>query len=278
MCQYRRRDLVPCAVRLRLTVHCGLINAVPRSGLSAAAVGCHHSLVIFGDWTPRAVVFDCDGLLVDTEPCWTVAETELFARRGLPFGPDEKKLLIGRSLPVAGEFLSGHFDEPGRGPQIADELESLVLDVLAAQAEAMPGARTVVELAAARVPVAVASNSSRRLLDLALHRTGLDRVFEVSLAADEVEQPKPAPEMYERACERLGVPAADALAFEDSLTGMRSAVAAGLRLICVPTFDQPDLPGDWRLPSLDHDGLLAWIRTWPDRTATGQAGVHPQWT
>jgi HAD superfamily hydrolase (TIGR01509 family) len=209
------------------------------------------------------VVFDCDGLLVDTEPCWTVAETELFARRGLPFGPDQKQLLIGRSLLAASEVLAAVFGEPGRARAIADELESLVLDVVAEQAEAMPGAHTVVALAAARVPVAVASNSSRRLLDIALRRAGLRDVLGVSVAADEVDRPKPAPDLYQHACGRLGVPTADSLAFEDSLTGMRSAIAAGMRLISVPTFDRPDLPGDWRLATLADDDLHAWIATWP---------------
>ena len=220
---------------------------------------------VFAGWTPLAVVFDCDGLLVDTEPCWTVAETELFARRGLPFGLEQKKLLIGRSLLAAGEALTAVFDEPGQAPRIADELEALVAEVVAAEAHAMPGAHAVVARAAARVPVAVASNSSRRLLDIALRRAGLAGVFGVSIAADEVEHPKPAPDMYQYACGQLGVPTADSLAFEDSLTGMRSAIAAGLRLISIPTVDQPDLPGDWLLSTLDHDELHAWIGTWPAR-------------
>lgn len=218
---------------------------------------------VFGEWTPRAVVFDCDGLLVDTEPCWTVAETELFARRGLPFGPEQKQLLIGRSLLAAGEVLTAAFDEPGQARALADELETLVLDVVAAQAEAMPGAHTVVALAAVRVPVAVASNSSRRLLDIALKRAGLADVLAVSVAADEVVHPKPAPDMYQHACERLGVATVDSLAFEDSLTGMRSAIAAGLRLISIPTVDLPGLPGDWRLARLDDGELHNWIGTWP---------------
>ena len=64
-------------------------------------------------WRPEAIVFDVDGLLVDTEPCWTVAETELFRRRGRPFGDEEKALLIGRSLAAAALTLADEFDEPG---------------------------------------------------------------------------------------------------------------------------------------------------------------------
>ena len=67
-------------------------------------------------WRPEAIVFDVDGLLVDTEPCWTVAETELFRRRGRPFGDEEKALLIGRSLAAAALTLADEFDEPILGP------------------------------------------------------------------------------------------------------------------------------------------------------------------
>ncbi|WP_433040300.1 HAD family hydrolase [Dactylosporangium sp. CS-033363] len=235
----------------------------PRPATARTAAG------VFGGWTPDGVVFDCDGLLVDTEPCWSVAEAELFARRGLPFGPDQKRLLIGKSLTAAGLVLETVFSEPGHGAAIGAELEALVGDVIAGQAEPMPGAHTVVALAAARVPVAVASNSSRRLLDLALHRGGFTGTFPVSLAAGDVEHPKPAPDIYLHACARLGIAPVRALAFEDSMTGMRAAVAAGLRLISVPTLAQPDLPGDWVLPSLERTDLVEWIAGWPtaDRPA-----------
>jgi HAD superfamily hydrolase (TIGR01509 family) len=209
------------------------------------------------------VVFDCDGLLVDTEPCWTVAETALFARRGLPFGEAEKRLLIGRSMVAAGVHLAAVFDEPGRGPEIAAELEALVLDVIATRAQARPGAHRVVELAAARVPVAVASNAPRHLLEVALRRGGFEGRFAVNVAGDEIDNPKPAPDMYRYAASRLGVEPAQCLAFEDSMTGVRSAVSAGLRLVCVPSMTMPDPDGAWTLSTLDDPALLAWIGTWP---------------
>jgi HAD superfamily hydrolase (TIGR01509 family) len=218
--------------------------------------------VSFGGWTPKGVVFDCDGLLVDTEPCWTVAETRLFARRGLPFGEAEKRLLIGRSMVAAGEHLAAVFGESGQGPRIAAELESLVVEVIATQAHAKPGAHRVVELAAARVPVAVASNSPRQLLEVALRRGGFEGRFAVSVAGDEVAQPKPAPDMYQYAASRLGVEPADCLAFEDSMTGVRSASAAGLRLVCVPSLSMPAPPGAWVVSTLDDPALHRWVTSW----------------
>lgn len=220
---------------------------------------------LFGGRNPRAVVFDCDGLLMDTEPCWSVAETELFARRGLPFGPDEKALVIGKSLPSAADAMAEAFGEPDAGAEIADELLRLVTEVVTAKAEAMPGARELVELTAAAVPVAVASNSPRALLEAALVRGGLSEMFPVKLAADEVAAPKPDPEMYLTACAQLGVEPADTLAFEDSMTGLRSARAAGVTVIGVPTLTQQDFPADIVIGSLRDEELLAWIRGWSRR-------------
>ncbi|MFE5563861.1 MULTISPECIES: HAD family hydrolase [Amycolatopsis] len=220
---------------------------------------------LFGGRNPRAVVFDCDGLLMDTEPCWSVAETELFARRGLPFGADEKALVIGKSLPAAADAMAEAFGEPDAGAEIADELLRLVTEVVTAKAEAMPGARELVELTAAAVPVAVASNSPRALLDAALVRGGLAAMFPVKLAADEVTAPKPDPEMYLTACALLNVEPADALAFEDSMTGLRSARAAGVPVIGVPTLKHQDFPADVVIGSLRDEELLSWVRGWPQR-------------
>ncbi len=125
-------------------------------------------------WTPTAVVFDCDGLLVDTEPCWTVAETELFGRRGFGFGPEEKALVIGKSLEGAAELLADYFNEPGTAAAIADELLLLVADVVGRTAQAMAGAAELIEATGRKVPIAIASNSPRNLLDAALRRAAVN--------------------------------------------------------------------------------------------------------
>ena len=213
-------------------------------------------------WRPAAVVFDCDGLLMDTEPCWTAGETELFARRGLPFGAEQKAFLIGKSLTAAAAGLADLLGEPGAGADIAAELLELVAAAVGASAAAMPGARAVVDAAAAAVPVAVASNSRRSLLDAALARGGFTGTFAVSIAADEVGRPKPAPDMYLRACELLGAAPADTLAFEDSMTGLWSARAAGLPVVGVPTLRDGEFPADLVVDSLQDAALLAWISGW----------------
>jgi HAD superfamily hydrolase (TIGR01509 family) len=213
-------------------------------------------------WTPVAVVFDCDGLLVDTEPCWTIAETAIFASRGLDFGPAQKELVIGKSLAAAAEVMAEVFHEPGAGPQIARELLRRVEEVVGAQALAMPGAAELVAVTARRVPVAVASNSPRGLLDASLRRADLSEAFKITIAADEVARAKPAPDTYLAACAALGVPPADCLAFEDSMTGLRSARAAGLRVAGIPTLAHADFPADIVFPSLLDERLLGWIGRW----------------
>ncbi|MGW4193863.1 HAD family hydrolase [Streptomyces sp. NPDC005004] len=198
--------------------------------------------------TPHAVVFDCDGLLVDTEVCWTRAETRIFAAHGHDFGPEQKALVIGRTLSGAGEAMADYFDRPGAGADLAAELLDLVRQELAGGADALPGAAELVKACARAVPVAVASNSPRELLDTALTSAGLAGLFPVSFAADEVAAAKPAPDLYLRACAALGADPAGSVAFEDSATGVAAARRAGLYVVAVPS-----LPGT----VLDHDRLAS---------------------
>lgn len=197
---------------------------------------------------PEAVVFDCDGLLVDTEVCWTRAETKIFAAHGHDFGPEQKALVIGRTLAGAGEAMAGYFGRPGAGAELAAELLDLVRQELANGADPLPGAAELVKACARAVPVAVASNSPRELLDTALASAGLADLFPVSFAADEVAHAKPAPDLYLKACDALGADPARSVAFEDSATGIAAARGAGLYVVVVPS-----LPGT----ALDHDHLAS---------------------
>lgn len=208
----------------------------------------------------KAVVFDCDGLLVDTEPCWTRAEAALFLAHGHAFGPEQKKLLIGRTAEGGGEVMAAYFGRPGEGQVLAADLLERVRVELEAGAAALPGALDLVSACAERVPVAVASNSVRALLDVALHGSGLAGLLPISFAADEVPAPKPEPCLYLAACAALGADPSESVAFEDSHTGVLAARAAGLRLVTVPSLPGQDLDHDWRLDSLTDPDLQAWAR------------------
>ena len=217
---------------------------------------------LLAGWRPDAVVFDCDGLLMDTESCWTIAERAMFARHGLPFGDAEKASLIGRSIPDAAEVLTHTFGRPGENAAIAQEMIDGATKTIAANAEPMPGAQALLARLRGRLPLAVASNATRALLDTALQRGGFGDEFSVSLSADDVRHPKPAPDMYLEACRRLGVPAERALAFEDSPTGLRSAQAAGLKVVGIPTLHNTEFPADLVFASLADPTLVAWVDGW----------------
>ncbi|MCR8575714.1 HAD family hydrolase [Streptomyces sp. Isolate_219] len=208
----------------------------------------------------EAVVFDCDGLLVDTEPCWTVAETALFAAHGHTFGPEQKALVIGRTVEAAAEAMADCFGRPGAGPELAAELLERVRKELAHGAAALPGAAELVRACRAAVPIAVASNSPRELLDTALESAGLAPYITHAFAADEVRSPKPAPDLYLTACEALGAAPKRSVAFEDSATGISAARAAGLHVAVVPSLPGTDLDHDWLGTSLGDPELLGWAR------------------
>ena len=205
-----------------------------------------------------AVVFDWDGLLVDTESRSTTAESSIFADHGFSFGPEQKAMLIGRTIEAAAENMAAYFDRPGESEVIAAELLERVHCEIEALVEPLPGAFDLVRACAARVPVAVASNSPRSLLDLALESSGLAELLPISVAADEVERPKPDPELYLSACRRLNVAPAFSVAFEDSAIGVASAREAGLYLITVPSMPGTELDHDWELTTLADPDLLAW--------------------
>jgi HAD superfamily hydrolase (TIGR01509 family) len=220
------------------------------------------------------VVFDCDGLLVDTEGCWTRAETALFQAHGHDFGQEQKALVIGKSLADVGGVMADYFGRPGEGAVLAAELLDGVRRELAAGAQALPGAVELVRACAARVPVAVASNSPRVLLDAALSSSGLAGLFGVSFAADEVAAAKPAPDLYLAACAALGAEPSACVAFEDSGTGIAAARAAGLHLVVVPSLPSQSLDHDWRADSLADPALQAWSLALTDTRAAARAAAR----
>jgi HAD superfamily hydrolase (TIGR01509 family) len=185
---------------------------------------------------PAAVVFDCDGLLLETESCWTRAEEELFDRYGRAFGDDEKRTLIGTSLLDGSYILERLLDQPGRAGELGRELLELVEPRLLAESAAFPGATELLRALQGRTPVAVASNTPERLARGALACAGVAELFEVVVTADQVAEPKPSPDVYLRACELLGAPPSASVALEDSPTGVAAARAAGMFVIGIPSF------------------------------------------
>lgn len=204
------------------------------------------------------IVFDCDGLLVETESRWTKAETAMFAEHGLTYSASDKAALIGVSLSAATEYMAHRFDQPGCAAALAEELLIRVEALLRESAEAMPGAHALVQSCAARIPVALASNSPRHLVDLALASSGLADLLQITVAATEVDHSKPAPDLYLAACQRIGTDPARCVAFEDSPVGAQAARAAGMRVIAVPSLAEQYIDCDWQVGSLTDPQLLDW--------------------
>lgn len=185
---------------------------------------------------PDAVAFDNDGLLLDTEEAWTRAEVILFERHGGRFDSEHKRDLVGSSRAVAQAKLERHLDLPGHGPALMDELHELVMAEAAAGVQPMPGALALLDaLAAAGTPVALVSNSAREFVELTLRTAGVRDRFGIVLSADDVEHPKPAPDLYRAACAALGTEPARTTGLEDSPTGIAAVKAAGLTAIGVPS-------------------------------------------
>lgn len=192
---------------------------------------------------PDAVVFDNDGLLLDTESVWTRAEHDLFGRRGLEFTAEHKRELVGTSAEVAGGTLERFLDEPGRAAELIDELNELVVAELEHGVEVMVGARELLHRLKQRgTPIGLVSNSPLRFVQRSLEIVGFEDRFDVVLSAHEVAAPKPAPDPYLEACRRLGVEAGPSVvALEDSPTGVAAARAAGLTVIGVPSLEGVEL-------------------------------------
>ncbi|MCL1838210.1 MAG: HAD family phosphatase [Propionibacteriaceae bacterium] len=212
---------------------------------------------------PAAVLFDCDGLLMETESHWDTALFQVFESNGVELTEEFRKAQLGVNVDEVAKKAAKIFPEHRPWEQYRDDIVENVTTLIKQYAQPMPGAVELVEIVASnQIPMAVVSNSPRPMVVDTLIRGKLDHYFPILITAEDVTNRKPAPDIYLKACAALNVAPVQAVAFEDSLTGVTAAKRAGLYVIAVPTFDDKALDADLVVPSLADQEIVAWANSW----------------
>jgi HAD superfamily hydrolase (TIGR01509 family) len=186
-----------------------------------------------------AIVFDLDGVLVDSESVWDEARRAVVADNGGSWRPEATTAMMGMSSPEWSRYLRDQLDVALDPEQISAHVVQRVLDVYRREVPLLPGAVRAVRALAARWPLGLASSANRPVIDAVLQTAGLADSFAATVSGEEVAHGKPAPDVYLAAADKLGVEPARAAAVEDSTNGLRSAAAAGMLVIAVPNRDFP---------------------------------------
>jgi HAD superfamily hydrolase (TIGR01509 family) len=188
-----------------------------------------------------AVVFDLDGVLLDSEQVWDEVREQLTRERGGRWHENAQRDMMGMSSPEWSRYMHDALGLPEPPEEISAEVVRRLEERYRRQLPLLDGAREAVERLAARWPLGLASSSNRELIDLVLDVSGLARFFRVTVSSEEVPRGKPAPDVYLEAARRLKVEAETCAAVEDSRNGIRAAKAAGMRVIAIPN---PHFPPD----------------------------------
>lgn len=213
---------------------------------------------------PAAVLWDMDGTLVDTEPYWIAAEHELVAEFGGTWTHELALQLVGSPLLISAQFILDNSPVDLPAEEIVHRLQGRVVERIADVVPWRPGARELLTACrAAGIPCALVTMSWTQLASAVVSAMPVDS-FAVTITGDRVTHGKPHPEPYERALAELGVAAGDCVALEDSPTGVRSAVAAGVPTLAIPhVLDVPAIAGATvvaHLEGLTPTDLLALTR------------------
>jgi HAD superfamily hydrolase (TIGR01509 family) len=205
--------------------------------------------------TPAAVIFDLDGVLIDSERAWEGARQKLAVGSGGHWFDDAQARMMGMSSPEWTRWMRDELGVPLEPEEIFKAVTDELSDSYRAKLPLLPGARQAVSRLAEHWPLAIASSSSRILIDLVLELAELDRFFKASVSSEEVERGKPAPDVFLAAAERLETEPADCAAIEDSTNGIKAAVAAGIPVIAIPERDFPPSDESVALAAVRIDSL-----------------------
>jgi HAD superfamily hydrolase (TIGR01509 family) len=182
----------------------------------------------------EAVVFDLDGVLLDTEELWNEARRQIVDERGGHWREDAQRAMMGMSSREWSRYMHDVLGVPDPPERISDEVVRRLEALYRERLPLMPGALEAVRRIGERWPLGIASSSNRPLIDLFLELTGTRELFRATVSSEEVERGKPTPDVYLEVAGRVGVFAGSCAAIEDSENGIRSAAAAGMRVVAVP--------------------------------------------
>ena len=191
---------------------------------------------------PAAVIFDLDGVLMDSEQRWNGAKEALVRETGGGWRDEAPAVMMGMSSTEWAGYLRNELRVPMDVEAISRDVVRRMEDGYRQSLPLLPGADAAVRALGARWPLGLASSSNREIIDLVLELAGFGDAFLVTVSSEEVERGKPAPDVYLAAARRLGVDPARCVAIEDSSNGLRSADAAGMTVIAVPNPHYPPAP------------------------------------
>ena len=207
----------------------------------------------------QAVVFDLDGVLLQSEEVWDAVRERYVRERGGRYDEEVQRAMMGMSAPEWSSFLHEDAHVPDDPDEINSEVVRRMLEAYRRELPLLPGAVAAVRRAAAAFPLALASSSNREVFEEVLDLAGIAGCFRATVSAEEVERGKPAPDVYLEAARRLGAAPEHCTAVEDSHAGIRSAKSADMRVVAIPNAAYP--PDDETLELAD-----AVIRSLDDLT------------
>jgi HAD superfamily hydrolase (TIGR01509 family) len=202
---------------------------------------------------PAAVIFDLDGVLVDSELTWDEARRQLAEETGGRWHADATREMMGMSSIEWSRYMHDRIGVPMSPEEISDAVVERIAALYRERLPLLSGAVESVRALAERWPLAVASSSNRPVIDLVLELAGIAEAFAVTVSSEEVEKGKPAPDVYLEAARRLRVDPESCVAIEDSANGIRAAHTAGMAVIAIPNRDLP--------PDPKSQGLAARVLT-----------------
>jgi HAD superfamily hydrolase (TIGR01509 family) len=206
-------------------------------------------------YVPDAVLFDQDGVLVDSEGAWDAARRAIVAENGGSWKDGATRAMMGMSAPEWSRYVRDELGVWLSPEEISDRVVARLLAAYSNELPLLPGAVEAVRRIAQWRPVGLASSANREVIDAVLAASGLAGVFGATVSGEEVARGKPAPDIYVEAARRLGVDPRRCAAVEDSTNGLRSAAAAGMLVVALPNREFPPAADALDLAAVVLDSL-----------------------